>query len=74
MSGEHFYWNAKTLVEREKDAVRGVTRKYWLRVGSAKSSGDSDVIEVTIDAIPLNWNGKVSLFPVDEAAPAGGGE
>ena len=74
MSGEHFYWNAKTLVEREKDAVRGVTRKYWLRVGSAKSSGDSDVIEVTIDAIPLNWNGKVSLFPVDEAAPTGGGE
>ena len=70
MATEKFYWNVKALCER--DLGNGIQKKHWLRIGSAKSSGDSDVIEVFIDALPLHWKGSVSLFPVEEGPPAGG--
>lgn len=67
---EKFYWNAKVMIERE--VGKGVVKKHWLRVGSARSAGDSDVIEVTLDALPLHWKGTVSLFPVEVEENGGG--
>jgi hypothetical protein len=58
------YWSVKVLVGRP--AAGSVPKKHWHRVGSAQCRAESDIIEVTIDVVPHNWDGACVLFPVDD--------
>jgi hypothetical protein len=48
----------------------GTTETYWVQLGTAfryvPALNQKDKIEVRIDSIPLNWDGKLVLFLKDE--------
>lgn len=54
----------KTIVRDGKEET------FWVQIGSAfrypPAPGTKDRIEVRIDSIPLNWDGRVVLFLKEE--------
>lgn len=61
---EKFFWQAKALVYDPPVKPGAPQARHWHRIGSAKGS-DEDVVEVIINTVPLNWDGKFVLFPVE---------
>ena len=67
---EKFFWQAKSLVNDPPIKPGAPSNRHWHRIGSAKGT-DDDVVEVTINVVPLNWDGRFTLFPCE---PGGGEE
>lgn len=44
---------------------KGADKKHWVKIGIA-FAGENGRISVTVDSIPLNWNGRLTLFPRTE--------
>lgn len=50
-------------VSFQKDGEPG--KKFFVKIGVAFSDPKTGRIRVELDAIPINWNGKLTLFPKD---------
>lgn len=57
---ESKFYDISVQVTREEDGKR-----YWLRIGSALGLPDGDIV-CTVASAPLNWDGKMRLFLVND--------
>ncbi len=62
---ERHYWTAKAFVTRPGPSQGAPTKRHWHRIGSASGDPETDIIEVVVDVTPLDWDGRLTLFPVE---------
>lgn len=53
-------------VSFQKDGEAG--KKFFVRIGTAFFEPKTGRISVIIDSIPINWNGRLTLFPKSEGS------
>jgi hypothetical protein len=51
--------------KEEINTDTGEVKTFWPRIGMAFEE-PSGRISVKLDSLPLNWNGRMVLYPVDE--------